>query len=1136
MNVCLISQEYPPETNWGGIATYTKLLAIQLASLSNKVAVISLAEGEESVTVDNGVTIHRVCRKPREKYSEKCLNELKVQDHFLLNFGKRVQEKIQELHDIEAFDVIEAPDTCAQALFTFATIKGPLKITRLHTPFFLIRHFNGIPDTEDHLLRDLLEEKQFLLSDIITSPTNALAEVVKAKWGYKSIQVIPNFISTSHLNENPGLYLKELDGKAYLLYFGRLQYLKGVTFLADALPEILEQNSFLQFVFVGNDSVYDTVSMKELIRSKLDHYIDRIVFIDNISREFLVPIIRNAKLVVLPSLWENFPYACIESMLLGKPVIATNVGGFPEIIEHGKEGFLCAPGDPTALKEVIQLALADKDLNSIGESARNKALTFDSAIVVREMLNCYSSSGSKPMTHSDNTRIAYILRHIPVPSETFIINEIIALQTLGLEIHPISLLPAQRCHEALMSQVNEKILDLANKETQDAAAASPHFQTATLLAKTYKIPSPLGSQATLVADYVQQQGISHLHAHFATESAWVALIASKITGVPFSFTAHAYDIFMRDRNIINEESLEERLKILVGEAARAFTISEHNKAYMVSCTESSFAEKIQIIRCGIDPERFTLIERDAKPNVTFLSVGRFVEKKGFDYLLRSFKIVADALDNVRLRIVGEGHLQRATVALADDLCLSEKIDFLGAVSSDVVLQEMLNADVFALHSVTANNGDKEGIPVSIMEASATGLPIASTRHSGISELVINGVTGLLSDERDVEAFANCMIALAASPELRERMGKAGHDHVIKNFNQGKEAEKLSNEFRRLALTSVAVPPAEDSVDIIMPTYTPNLVYLKRAILSIINQRFSNWKLYLVQDGNDCDVQAVVDEINDDRIAYFERPHQGKPEALNFALAKGESRYIAYLDDDDIWYPNHLQEAISYMMRTGAQFVHTDSHEIFISTEGDRFEEISRRSLNKGIITNKTLWYISHINAVHERQLLEKSGCYDSAMPFFIDWDMFQRLAKYAKPHHLSIYTCEHYMYLNKEKKESNTISSAHKKDPELSKRMHLKMFERSFDLLSAADFAEFVRDWQSKTSQLDEKHAEVRKLQKLLDNAESKMEATIAIKMAEKDKLIEEKDNRINGLLNSLSWKISAPLRWGFEKLLNFKR
>jgi glycosyltransferase involved in cell wall biosynthesis len=1137
MNICLISQEYPPDTNWGGIATYTQVLARQLVAMGQRVHVVTLVEKDEYVTDDMGVTVHRVSRTPKSPFDPAALEELGGLNHGLLYFSQRVYEEIREIHDKETIDVIEAPETCAQALLTFKRLKGVKTVTRCHTPFFWVRHLNAMEDNTDHLVRDALEKMQTECSTVVSSPTHAMANVVSKQWRIDNIDVIPNFFNLKTYTPDLSVYEQHLEGKDYILFFGRLEYRKGMHVLVEALPEILDKESGTNIAFIGSDSIYNSVSMKSFMLEKLKGYEDRVTFIENIPHAALYPIIEKSRFVVLPSLWENFPYVCLEAMSLGKAVVASDSGGFPEIIENGKEGILCTPGDPTALKNAIQEALLRTDLKAIGENARQKAQTFDTEIVVKEMLDFYKSIGNKPLTHADNPKIAYILRHIPVPSETFVINEILALQTLGFDIFPVSLLPAQMCHESLMAQIKEEILDLADREVQDKAIASSNYEGASLLAKEYKIAPSLGAQAALVADYVIENGITLLHAHFATESAWVALMASKITGIPFSFTAHAYDIFMRDKRIINEESLEERLKILVGEAARAFTISDHNKEYMVSHTDSSYADKIEIIRCGIDPARFALVARKPKPTVSFLSVGRFVEKKGFEFLLRSFKIVSDTLDNVQLRIIGDGHLRQGMMELAKELGLEDKVVFLGEVSSEIVLQEMHNADVFALHSVTAANGDKEGIPVSIMEASATGLPVVSTHHSGIAELVIDGVTGLLSEERDVDAFANYMIALAMSPQLRERMGSAGHDHVGKNFNQRTEAEKLADKFIRLSATRAAASFIADSVDIIMPTYFPNPVYLKRAIQSIINQTYSNWKLYLVQDGNDRDVRSLVDEIDDDRIQYFEMPHKGKPAALNFALSKGSSSHIAYLDDDDIWYPNHLQETVSYMARTGAKFVHTDSYEIFISTEGDRFEEISRRSLNKGVITNKTLWYISHINAVHERELLDQAGVYDDSMPFFIDWDMFQRLAKYAKPHHLNIYTCEHYMYLNKDKKESNTISSAHKKDPELSKRMHLEMFKRSFDLLSAQDFAEFVRDWQSKTNQLEQKSNELREKENLLRDNAKQLEGIITAQLYDKDKIIEDKQNKIIELHNSLSWRITAPLRWCFDNIyVKFKK
>lgn len=249
------------------------------------------------------------------------------------------------------------------------------------------------------------------------------------------------------------------------------------------------------------------------------------------------------------------------------------------------------------------------------------------------------------------------------------------------------------------------------------------------------------------------------------------------------------------------------------------------------------------------------------------------------------------------------------------------------------------------------------------------------------------------------------------------------------------------------------------VDIIMPTYNPHVFLIRRAIQSIIHQTYSDWTLYIVKDGGDTDVQSIVNEFRDARIKLSELAHQGKPLALNYGISQGKAKFIAYLDDDDIWYPNHLSDAITYMLKTDAGFVYTNCHEVVLSTEKDSFKEISRRNLHRGVMTHKTLWYISHINVVHEREILYRTGLYDESRNFFIDWDMFLRLAKYTKPHHLNIYTGEHFIYLNKQGGESNIISSIHKKSSHISMKMHREMFMRAFEVLTPDDFAEIAMDW-----------------------------------------------------------------------------
>ena len=255
------------------------------------------------------------------------------------------------------------------------------------------------------------------------------------------------------------------------------------------------------------------------------------------------------------------------------------------------------------------------------------------------------------------------------------------------------------------------------------------------------------------------------------------------------------------------------------------------------------------------------------------------------------------------------------------------------------------------------------------------------------------------------------------------------------------------------------------VDIILPTYKPDVILLKRAIDSILEQEYSDWILYLVQDGNDIDLSSIIKSYNDQRINYLEIPHTGKASALNFALQKGNSKYIAYLDDDDIWYPNHLKVSISNMKANNAKFVHTDAYEVKITKAKDgKLKEISRKNLHLGLITDITLISISHINAVHERALFELTGYYDNSRQFYIDWDMFLRFSIHSKPVHISIYTCEHYIYLDINGKNINMISSIHINNDQLHK---MKMDEMLLRSMNEGNYIQILKDWQKKSYEIE---------------------------------------------------------------------
>jgi glycosyltransferase involved in cell wall biosynthesis len=199
--------------------------------------------------------------------------------------------------------------------------------------------------------------------------------------------------------------------------------------------------------------------------------------------------------------------------------------------------------------------------------------------------------------------------------------------------------------------------------------------------------------------------------------------------------------------------------------------------------------KIYNVPCGVDTSFFSPVKIDLRSR-TFLSVGRFVEKKSPSSVVKAFEVVSKQYADARLIMIGKGPLYDDTQRLVDELNLQEKVIFKGVQQSAQIQELMKQAICFVQHSVTASNGDKEGTPVTIMEASSSALPVISTRHSGIKEAVIDGESGFLVEEHDIVNMGAKMISLLGQPDLAPRMGAVGREHMIAAYNVVKQVEKL----------------------------------------------------------------------------------------------------------------------------------------------------------------------------------------------------------------------------------------------------------------------------------------------------------------------------------------------------------
>jgi glycosyltransferase involved in cell wall biosynthesis/Ser/Thr protein kinase RdoA (MazF antagonist) len=302
------------------------------------------------------------------------------------------------------------------------------------------------------------------------------------------------------------------------------------------------------------------------------------------------------------------------------------------------------------------------------------------------------------------------------------------------------------------------------------------------------------------ARLVRARGVGHVHAHFATHPALSALVASELSGVPFSFTAHAHDIFLHGRMLAEKVA---RARFVVG-------ISEFNKRYILERARRAAADKIKVVHCGIEPEKYAARRApDGGGTLTALCVASLQPYKGIKHLVRACALVARRVPNFRCLVVGEGADRAELEALVDELDLRDTFRLLGARPQHEVAELLSEADLFVLPSVVAPTGQMEGIPVALMEAMATRLPVVSTRISGIPELVEDGVSGLLVAPADDGALAGALARLCADAALRARMGERGREKVLAEFTLGENVARLRALFEESTVVAEASTAVEE---------------------------------------------------------------------------------------------------------------------------------------------------------------------------------------------------------------------------------------------------------------------------------------------------------------------------------------
>lgn len=421
------------------------------------------------------------------------------------------------------------------------------------------------------------------------------------------------------------------------------------------------------------------------------------------------------------------------------------------------------------------------------------------------------------MTKGEKRVIGYILKGYPRISETFISNEIHLLEQLGFSIHLFSMrepresfthesvkrirAPLDYLPSTLLIPLPRLLYHNLKLARLRAEAYSEAFRLMLIrLRRTRKVATikHMLQAGYLVHALLPGTAVCHLHAHFAHSPTSVALFANKLCGLPFSFTAHAKDIYTSDPRQLREK---------IALAKFVVTCTEYNRRFLQELV--SGGPSVYRVYHGIDAELFAGPSKARQPSPPYriLSIARLVEKKGLPTVFRALRNLVDQGYSLRYTLIGDGEDRRPILNHLHRLGLDSICNWLGTQPHERVIDEYRKADLFVLGCEVASNGDRDGIPNVFLESMAIGVPVLATRVSAIPELVEDGHTGLLVEPGQPEAMAKSMVRLLLDENLRKRIITAARRRVRQDFNNRKLIHDLAEVFEQADIPRQSVKEA-----------------------------------------------------------------------------------------------------------------------------------------------------------------------------------------------------------------------------------------------------------------------------------------------------------------------------------------
>jgi len=403
-------------------------------------------------------------------------------------------------------------------------------------------------------------------------------------------------------------------------------------------------------------------------------------------------------------------------------------------------------------------------------------------------------------------KVAYIMSRFPHLPETFILREMNMMSKEGVEI---VLFPLIKSHQSI---VHAEAQHWIKKAHYTGFFSGPiiwaffkllitrPFTWMLILKKTivenwpemkYLLRSLVFlPKAVYLADVFNRLGVQHVHVHYATFPAYVAWVIHQLTGLSYSVTVHAHDIY------VSQAMLTSKL----GDAARVIAISKYNKRFLIERVAASLEHNIRVIHCGIEPawyNREKRIDTSVSDLFSILSIGSLQPYKGQEYLIQACALLKNESIPFECKIVGSGKLESRLYELIEEYDLANEVVLLGSKTQSEVAELLLQTDCYVQPSIIDRTGKMEGIPLSLMEALASELPVVASDISGISELVSDGETGYNVSEKSPEELVKALVSIYRDPTEANRRAKQGKQLVLTEFHLIKNVKQLAAEFKMI---------------------------------------------------------------------------------------------------------------------------------------------------------------------------------------------------------------------------------------------------------------------------------------------------------------------------------------------------